>query len=135
MITRCGAGDAVLNVKDAITMHIRWKVTLQLAITRQEPLSSGAIRAIQQPDECCIGAWLRSRETVAIRQEPEYIAVVVQHTAFHREMLQIADRIANKDFAAANRCLDPRGSFHRASLALASALTALNLIQKIALRG
>jgi hypothetical protein len=134
MTTRCAAGDAVLTVKDAIAMHIRWKITLQVAIVRQEPLSPGAIHAIEHPDECCIGAWLRSRHTVAIRQMSEYASVVAHHVAFHREMLQIADRIAKKEFAAANRHLDPRGSFHHASQALASALTALDLIQKIALR-
>ena len=134
MTTRCGAGDAVLTVKDAIAKHVRWKITLQLAVVRLEPLSPGAIRAIEHPEECCIGAWLRSRHTVAIRHQPEYVSVVAHHVAFHREMLQIADRIANKDFAAASRHLDPRGSFHRASQALASALTALDLIKKIALR-
>jgi hypothetical protein len=134
MTTRCGAGDAVLTVQDTIAIHIRWKVTLQLAITRLEPLSPGAIGAIERPNECCIGRWLRSSQTQAIRHKPEYLAVVAHHAAFHREMLQIADWIANKDFAAASRHLDPGGSFHLASLALASALTALDRIQKIALR-
>jgi hypothetical protein len=134
MTTRCGAGDAVLTVKDAIAKHVRWKITLQLAIVRLEPLSPGAVRAIENPEECCIGAWFRSRHTVAIRHKPEYASVAAHHVAFHREMVQIADRIANKDFAAASGHLDPRGSFHHASLALATALTALDRIQKIALR-
>jgi hypothetical protein len=133
MTTRCRAEDAVLTVKDAIAKHIRWKITLQLAITRLEPLSPGAIRAIEQPNECCIGAWLLSPYTLAIRRKPQYLAVVTHHTAFHREMLQIAFRIGNRDFAAASRHLDPHGSFHRASLALAGALTALDLVQKIKL--
>jgi hypothetical protein len=131
MTTRCGAGDAVLTVKDAIAKHIRWKITLQLAITRLEPLSPGAIRAIEQPNECCIGAWLLSRHTLAIRRKPEYLAVVAHHLQFHREMLQIANQIANRNFPAATRALEPKGSFHRVSLALAGALTALDRIQKI----
>jgi hypothetical protein len=126
MSNRCGAGEAVLTVKDAIAMHIRWKVTLQLAIARQEPLSPAAIRAIEQPDECCIGAWLISPQAFSLRRSPAYLTVVKCHAAFHREMLGIANQIASRDFAAAARALDPGGSFQGASFALAGALTTLD---------
>ncbi|MGD0796377.1 MAG: hypothetical protein ABR910_01525 [Acidobacteriaceae bacterium] len=127
MSIRCGAGNAVLSAKDAIAMHMRWRITLQLAIARREPLSPAAVRAIKEPNECCIGVWLLSSRTRAVRHTPQYLALVARHLEFHREMLEIATQIANRNFAAANRALDPGNGFQRASLALATALTAFDL--------
>jgi methyl-accepting chemotaxis protein len=123
----------VLTAKDAITRHVRWKITLQLAIQMREPLTPRAIRAIQYPDECSIGKWLLSPLTLKIRRTPEYRALVPRHEEFHAAMVEIAELINSGDFAAAERGLDPNGRFRKAAQAVACAITAVDRIQTIAL--
>jgi methyl-accepting chemotaxis protein len=125
--------SSILSAKDAIATHIRWKITLQFAIERREPLSANATRAIEHPDECCIGRWLLSPRTLGIRRRPEYLALVARHGEFHREMIQIARLIAREDYPAAERALGPGGGFQKASVAIANAITAVDRVQAIVL--
>ena len=123
----------VITAKDAIARHIRWRVTLQFAVSRQEQLDPEDVHAIDHLNECSIGKWLKSSHTVKIRQTPEYRALIARHEEFHREMQKIARLIESKKFAAAERALDPDSSFKKAAQAIASAINAVDSIQTIAI--
>jgi methyl-accepting chemotaxis protein len=125
----------LLNAKEAIAIHIRWRITLQTAIATRTPLSANANHVIEHPDECCIGRWLLSPDTLAIRRRPGYIALVQRHREFHHEMAHIARLIRHGDFHTAATALGPAGSFQKASRAIAGAITAIDRIHSIALPG
>ncbi len=123
----------LLTAKEAIAIHVRWRITLQTAVATRQPLSVNAIRVIEQPDECCIGRWLLSSHTFAIRRRPEYLALVARHVEFHREMAHLARLIDGGDFEAAERALAAGGSFQKASRAIAGAISAIDRIQTVSL--
>jgi hypothetical protein len=127
------ADDPIVTAKDAIASHMRWKITLQLAIALNEPLSPSAIRSIQHSEECPIGRWLVSQHTLSVRNTEEYRDLAARHEEIHREVAQIASLINNRKYGAARRALDPNSSFRRASQAMASAIMALDSIQTIAI--
>jgi methyl-accepting chemotaxis protein len=118
----------IINARDAIASHVRWKITLLTAARMCEPLSERATRSIQRPDECSIRQWLFSSHTRHLHRTPEYRAVLDRHSEFHREMQTIAGMINAGDFAAAERLLTAHGSFEQASLAVANAIMALERI-------
>jgi hypothetical protein len=123
----------VLTAMDAISRHVRWTITLQLAIQMREPLAPHVVRAIRYPDECSIGKWLLSPLTLKIRRTPEYRDLVARHEDFHAVMAEIAALIGSGDFAAAARGLAPNGRFRKAAQAVAHAISAVDRIQTIAL--
>ena len=118
----------IINARDAIASHVRWKITLLTAARLREPLSERATRSIQYPDECSIRQWLFSSHTRHLRRTPQYLAVLDRHTEFHREMQTIAGLINAGEFAAAERLLTAHGSFEQASLAVANAIMMLEPI-------
>jgi hypothetical protein len=111
--------------QEAIASHVRWKIALLLAAQMREPLTDRALKAIRYPDECLVGIWLLSDDTLHIRSTPEYRAVRDLHTAFHDQMLAISNLIQTGDFPQAERLLNAAGSFQNASNALANAIMAL----------
>ena len=127
------ADDPIVTAKDAIARHMQWKITLQLAIALNEPLSPSAIHTIEHSEECPIGRWLVSQHTTGLRNTPEYRDLVAGHEEFHREVAQIAAMINHGKYGAARRAIDPNSSFRRASQAMANAITALDRIQPIAI--
>ena len=127
------ADATIVTAKDAISRHMQWKITLQLAIALHEPLSPSAIHAIQHSEQCPIGRWLVSQHTSGLRNTPEYRDLVAGHEEFHRELAQIAAMINHGKYGAARRAIDPNSSFRRASQAMANAITALDRIQPIAI--
>ena len=127
------ADDPIVTAKDAIARHMQWKITLQLAIALNEPLSPSAIHTIEHSEECPIGRWLVSQHTTGLRNTPEYRDLVAGHEEFHRELARIAAMINNGNFTEAKRALAPNSSFRKATQAMANAITALDRIQPIAI--
>ena len=113
---------------DAIASHVRWKIALLLAARMREPLSERATRSIQHPEECSIRKWLLSERTLHLRGTAEYHAALDQHTAFHGQMLQIANLINAGEYEEAERLLNATEPFQNASTALANAIMALDRI-------
>jgi len=116
------------NPPDAIASHVRWKITLLLAARMREPLSERATRSIQHPEECSIRKWLLSERTLHLRGTQEYKAAVDQHTAFHGQMLAIANLINAGEYEQAERLLNSKEHFEKPSTALANAIMALDRI-------
>lgn len=123
----------IVTAKEAIAHHMRWRITLQLAVTLREPLSPGATRAIQHLEECSIGKWLVSRHTLDVRNTPQYRNLVARHEEFHRVMTQIAFSINHGEYEAAGQALAPGSSFRKASQAISGAIMALDRVQTIAI--
>jgi hypothetical protein len=123
----------IVTAKDAIGHHMRWRITLQLAVTRREPLSPGATRAIEHLEVCSIGKWLVSRHTLNVRNTQQYRDLVARHEEFHRVMTEIAFAINHGDYEAAGRALAPGSSFRRAAQAISSAIMELDRVQTIAM--
>jgi methyl-accepting chemotaxis protein len=119
----------IVTAKDAISHLIRWKMTLQFAVTIREPLSARDVRIIHHPEECGVGKWLISRQTLNVRCTPEYRALISRHLEFHREMERIAGMTGSGNFAAAERALGPHSNYKLVSQALANAMTALDRVQ------
>ena len=120
------ADAPIVTAKDAISRHMQWKITLQLAIALNEPLSPNAIRAIQHSEECPIGRWLVSQHTSCLRNTPEYRDLVARHEEFHREVAQIAAMINQGKYSAARRAIDLNSNFRKVSQAMANTITALD---------
>lgn len=116
----------ILNARDAIASHIRWKISLLLATRRREPLSARANHSIHHPEYCHIRKWLLSKLTLPLRAAPELRAALDLHTAFHSQMQIVAGLIDIGDFEEADRLLNSPGPFQDASNALANALMALD---------
>lgn len=104
---------------------MRWKITLLLAATIPEPLTDRATHSIQHPEECSISKWLLSIHTLHLRGTQEYRAVLDLHSAFHRQMLCIANLLNAADFDQAERILNAPEPFQNASRSLANAIMAL----------
>jgi len=128
MLAETYIAKTIENAPDAIACHVRWKITLLLAARIHEPLSERAMRAIHYPEECSIGKWLLSEHTLHLRGRPEYLAVVEQHSAFHGQMLAIANLINDGEYDHAERLLNAAEPFQNASTALANAIMALDRI-------
>jgi hypothetical protein len=123
---------AILNAKGAIARHMQWRMTLQLAITLEEPLAPEHIQQIRTYRRCAIGRWLDSEATAAMRQHPAYVDLCDKHVDFHREMDGVAKLIEGGRYAEAARAIDPYSSFAYSSKALALAITAYDRIATIA---
>lgn len=116
----------ILNPRDAIASHVRWKITLLLATRMREQLSQRAIDAIHHPDECSIGKWLLSKHALHLRATPEFRAVVELHLASHDHMRQVAALIRAGAFEQAECTLNAQEPFLSTSNAFANALMALD---------
>ena len=123
--------ETVLNAKAAISRHIQWKITLQVAISMQEPLTVDHIRQIRHSRECAIGKWLDSPLTLSMRGTAQYADLMRKHIEFHREMERIADLIADGEFELAARGISPSSGFMRGSKALANAVMAYDAVAAI----
>ena len=124
--------STVLNAKAAISRHIQWKITLQVAITLQEPLTTEQIHQIQHARECAIGRWLDSPLTLGMRSSLQYSNLVRKHLDFHREMGRIAELILDGRFEDAARAISPSSPFLQSSKALANAVMAYDGLTAIA---
>jgi hypothetical protein len=116
------------NARDAIASHVRWKIALMLAVRMREPLSKRATRSIEHPEECSIGIWLLSEQTLPLRSRPEYRTTCEQHTAFHGLMRGIAKLIHGGEYERAEELLNAADPFQSASIALANAIMALDRV-------
>jgi len=112
----------LLTTKDALTRHMQWRITLQFAITTQQPLGATQLEEIRHDDRCPIGRWLASEATLAIQPHREFQALVERHREFHRAMEGIAELIGAGDFAEAERAIGPESKFQQVSHDLAMAI-------------
>ena len=122
----------IRTAQDAIASHVRWLITLQLAVRMRETLTPRCNRAITHPAESAIGEWLHSAAIAHLHRTPEHRALVALHQQFHFEMLQIATLINAHDFEVAARLLnDPEGAFQPSAKATANAITTLDRTHKL----
>ncbi len=116
----------IVTPQDAIASHIRWKITLLLAVQMREPLSDRATRSLQHPEECSIHKWLLSDHTRHFRGTRDHRTVLDSHAAFHSQMLKVATLLRAGDFDQAEGLLNQSGPFQAASISLANAIMALD---------
>jgi hypothetical protein len=122
----------LLTAQEAIASHVRWLITLQLAVRRRESLTPRCNHAIRNPSECAIGEWLLSPRLAHLHRTPEHLALARLHKLFHHQMLQIATLINAADFDTAARLLnDPNGAFQDSAKATANAITTLGRTHKL----
>jgi hypothetical protein len=124
--------EPIRTAQEAIASHVRWLITLQLAVKMRETLTPRCKHAILNPAESAIGKWLLSPATSHLHRTPEHLALAALHKQFHHEMLQIATLINAHDFESATRLLnDPNGVFQTTAKATASAITTLDRTHKL----
>jgi hypothetical protein len=116
----------IVTAQDAIASHVRWKVTLLLAVRMREPLSERATVSIHRPHECSIHRWLLSKHTLGLRGTPEYRNALDLHLAFHVLMQRVALLLNTGEFEQAGRLLNSPENFQNVSNAFANALMALD---------
>jgi hypothetical protein len=115
----------VVTPRDAIASHVRWKIALLLAVEMHESLSERATRSLTHPEDCSIHKWLQSTHTEHLRESQEYRTVLALHSAFHAQMLQVANMLQAGQFEQAEHCLNKPGPFQDVSNSLANAIMAL----------
>ena len=121
----------IRTAQEAIASHVRWLITLQLAVKMRETLTPRCNHAMRNPAESAIGEWLLSPSLAHLHRTPELLALSALHKQFHNEMLQIAALINAHDFEAAARPLnDPNSVFQTTAKATANAITTLARIHK-----
>ena len=124
--------EPIRTAQEAIASHVRWLITLQLAVKMREPLTPRCNHAIRNSAQCAIGEWLLSPALAHLHRTPEHLALSALHKQFHHEMLKIATLINALDFAAAARLLnDPSGIFQTTAKATAHAITTLDRVHKL----
>jgi hypothetical protein len=122
----------IRTAQEAIASHVRWLITLQLAVKMREPLTPRCMHAMRNPAECAIGEWLLSPALAHLHRTAELLALSAHHKQFHREMLKIAAHINALDFESAARLLnEPNGTFQSAARATANAITTLDRTHKL----
>jgi methyl-accepting chemotaxis protein len=114
---------AVLDAKGAITRHVQWKITLQMAIAMREQLTPLQMEQIRHHRRCAIGRWLDSPATTEMRLSAAYHDLVQRHIEFHRDMERVANLIEEQRFEEADRAMDAFSGFQRAARALGLAVT------------
>lgn len=122
----------IRTAQEAIASHVRWLITLQLAVRMRETLTPRCNNAIRNPAESAIGVWLLSPALAHLHRTPEHLALSALHKQFHHEMLKIAALINALDFDSAARLLnDSNGVFQTTAKATAHAITTLDRTHKL----
>jgi hypothetical protein len=92
-----------MDLDQAGQMHSQWKITLRMAIAKQETLDASAIATDNQ---CPLGKWLHGEAQGKFGKLPSYGECVSKHAAFHQEAGKVAQAINAKNFTQAKTMMD-----------------------------
>ena len=111
-----------MDLDEAIQKHSEWKVKFRSAINKRETLDAATIRQ----DNCCVlGKWLRGEAKALYGTKASLVDLIAKHADFHRNAAKVADAINASKYDVAEAMLHSGSEYGNASLAVASAITAL----------
>jgi len=92
-----------MNLNQAISKHIEWKVKFFTAILRHETMDTETI----SKDNCCeLGKWLHEDGKAQFGNLASYAICLDKHATFHKEAGKIAIKINEKKFNDAEAMLN-----------------------------
>ena len=92
-----------MNLTQAISKHIEWKVKFMSTILKQESMDTETI----SKDNCCeLGKWLHGDGKTQFENLASYSICLDKHAAFHIEAGKIAAKINEKKFNDAEAMLN-----------------------------
>ena len=92
-----------MNLTQAISKHIEWKVKFMSTILKQESMDTETI----SKDNCCeLGKWLHEDGKAQFGNLASYAICLDKHATFHKEAGKIADKINEKKFSDAEAMLN-----------------------------
>lgn len=71
-----------MDIGKEITAHLEWIETIVSLLDGQE-IAHADLQAITRHDQCELGQWLNSDDSLGFRDLPEYEKLVESHEAFH----------------------------------------------------
>ncbi len=94
-----------INIMDAITAHIKWKVRLQdyLNGTSQEVLDP---MVICRDDQCVLGKWIHGPATMHFHDYQEFHQLRADHAQFHFVAGNVVKKVQEHDRDGANRLME-----------------------------
>ncbi len=113
-----------MNLDDAITAHLQWKVRFRTALANSTTVDASAIA---KDNVCPLGQWLHGEAKAKYGKFANYHQCVSAHAAFHCEAGKVAQWVNAKDAAKANAALDTQSPFNSASQ---SAVVAIGKLKK-----
>lgn len=117
-------GGEELDFEQAFVAHQQWRVTLRNAVTRKLSVNADELRR----DDCCkLGKWLHGPGGKRWGHEPSFGRLLQVHREFHREAGKVADSIMKRDYAQAERQLEPGTPFAEVSKTVGQVLKQLRL--------
>jgi Chemoreceptor zinc-binding domain len=91
-----------MNLNEAISKHIEWKVKFMTTILKQEAMDTETI----SKDNCCeLGKWLHEDGKAQFENLASYSICLNKHATFHIEAGKIAAKINEKKFNDAEAML------------------------------
>jgi hypothetical protein len=92
-----------MNLTQAISKHIEWKVKFMSTILKQESMDTETI----SKDNCCeLGKWLHGDGKTQFENFASYAICLEKHATFHLEAGKIAAKINEKKFNDAKAMLN-----------------------------
>ena len=92
-----------MNLNQAISKHIEWKVKFVSSILKQETMDTETI----SKDNCCeLGKWLHEEGKAQFENLASYSICLDKHATFHIEAGKIAAKINEKKFNDAETMLN-----------------------------
>ena len=92
-----------MNLIQAISKHIEWKVKFMSTILKQESMDTETI----SNDNCCeLGKWLHEDGKTQFENLASYAICLEKHVTFHLEAGKIAAKINEKKFNDAEAMLN-----------------------------
>jgi len=92
-----------MNLYEAISKHIEWKVKFMSTILKQETMDTETI----SKDNCCeLGKWLHEDGKAQFENLASYAICLDKHATFHIEAGKIAAKVNEKKFNDAEAMLN-----------------------------
>lgn len=110
-----------MDFEAAILSHTRWKRRLHQSMTGGVRLDAATVAA---PDQCDLGRWLLHEQS-RLGAQPDYRALLEQHTAFHLAAGRVVQEINAGAHDAAHRLLGFDSEFAQRSLRVVELLRRL----------
>jgi methyl-accepting chemotaxis protein len=91
-----------MNLDQAISKHIEWKVKLISTILKQETVDAETM----SKDNCCeLGKWLHNEGKIQFENLDSYSICLDKHAIFHEEAGKVAVKLNEKKFNDAEAML------------------------------
>jgi len=111
-----------MDLSQAISAHVEWKVKLRAAIMKKEQLDANSVSI---DNKCALGQWLYGEAKIKYGQLKSYPDLLAKHAVFHKEVARVALLVNSQKYAEAETMLGVDSSYSNASNDVRVAIQAL----------